>query len=129
MSSVNDKPQSVERSSSFARSFYRGAENPTAAAAAAAVSLDAESSSLEEKMPIPRSRPISRRQSSRRVSSTSYGKDSVETSSASVSGLASGPATGFATKTPDNYLDYKEGHALDNNMQGTTKAIELDRGS
>jgi hypothetical protein len=118
---MGDKPQSIERSSSFARSFYRGAENPTAAAAAA-LSQDAESS--EDKLPIPRSRPMGRRQSSRRVSGSIVKHTTPETSSESVSAVASSPATEFPKSAPDDAVDMTEaskgGQELDI-MQGTAK--------
>lgn len=52
MDSVAEKKPPIERSSSFARSFYRGAENPGA---------------QNNNFPVPKGRPMGRRQSSRRT--------------------------------------------------------------
>lgn len=146
MSSVDDsphpppppQPQPIERSSSFARSFYRGADNP-AAAVVAALSQEAESSDDKLPPPLPRSRPISRRQSLRRASGTivrdTATGSTMDTSSGSVSriSVASGTATAaaFPTKTPDCYMDDQQ-LALDNMQsvaKGSSEAAEAGFGT
>ena len=139
MSSVDDnphpppQPQPIERSSSFARSFYRGADNP-AAAVVAALSQEAEASDDKLPPPVPRSRPMSRRQSSRRASGTIV-KDTTAGSTMDTSS-ASGTAAAFPTKTPDCYMDDKQqghhAHALDNMQavaKGSSEAAEAGFGT
>lgn len=148
MSSVDDsphpppppQPQPIERSSSFARSFYRGADSP-AAAVVAALSQEAESSDEKLPPPLPRSRPISRRQSSRRASGTivrdTTTGSTMDTSSGSVSrisvasGTATAAAAAFPTKTPDCYMDDQQ-LALDNMQsvaKGSSEAAEAGFGT